>query len=165
MSILPFDSWIFRFLVCGGKDEQRRKRRMIFREGSIRMINWSIDHLQEVILSCHPEWFSHSVCVNFFITFATKVLFITFCDQMRQLLIWKWREREDMARKWGNVESKPPSISSFSLSIFFAIYFVLRYESSTLILYKELTSPIFQSCQSVRKASVIPVQISTLCDI
>ena len=41
----------------------------------------------------------------------------------------------------------------------------LRYESSTLILYKELSSPIFQSCQSVSQASVTPVQISTLCNI
>ena len=28
-------------------------------------------------------------------------------------------------------------------------FFKLRYESSTLILYKELSSSIFQSCQSV----------------
>ena len=28
----------------------------------------------------------------------------------------------------------------------------LRYESSTLILYKELSSPIFQSCQSVSQS-------------
>ena len=41
----------------------------------------------------------------------------------------------------------------------------LRYESSTLILYKELSSSIFQSCQSVSQASVTPVQISTLCNI
>ena len=41
----------------------------------------------------------------------------------------------------------------------------LRYESSTLILYKELSSTIFQSCQSVCQASVTPVQISTLCNI
>ena len=39
--------------------------------------------------------------------------------------------------------------------------FFLRYESSTLILYKELSSPIFQSRQSVSEASVTPVQIST----
>ena len=42
---------------------------------------------------------------------------------------------------------------------------ILRYESSTLILYKELSSPIFQSCLSVSQASVTPVQISTLCNI
>ena len=45
----------------------------------------------------------------------------------------------------------------------------LHYESSTLILYKEPSSPIFQSChsvsESVRKASVTPVQISILCNI
>ena len=40
----------------------------------------------------------------------------------------------------------------------------LRYESSTLILYKELSSPIFQSL-SVSQASVTPVQISTLFNI
>ena len=42
---------------------------------------------------------------------------------------------------------------------------LLRYESSTLILFKELSSSIFQSCQSVSEASVTPVQISTLCNI
>ena len=42
---------------------------------------------------------------------------------------------------------------------------ILRYESSTLILYKELSSSIFQSCQSVSQASVTPVQISTLFNI
>ena len=45
----------------------------------------------------------------------------------------------------------------------------LRYESSTLILHKELSSTIFQSCQSVSQsvsqASVTPVQISTFCNI
>ena len=41
---------------------------------------------------------------------------------------------------------------------------ILRYESSTLILYKELSSPIFQSL-SVKEASVTPDQISTLCNI
>ena len=36
----------------------------------------------------------------------------------------------------------------------------LCYESFSLILYKDLSSTIFQSCQSVSKASVIPDQIS-----
>ena len=45
--------------------------------------------------------------------------------------------------------------------------FSLRYESSTLILFKELSSPIFTLwvCQSVCQASVTPVQISTFCNI
>ena len=42
---------------------------------------------------------------------------------------------------------------------------ILRYESSTLILYKELSSPIFQSCESVCQACVTPFQISTFCNI
>ena len=42
---------------------------------------------------------------------------------------------------------------------------ILRYENSTLILYKELSSPIFQSCEWVSEASVTPVQISTFCNI
>ena len=48
----------------------------------------------------------------------------------------------------------------------------LRYESSTLILYKELSSSIIQSLsvsqwvsEWVRQASVTPVQISTFCNI
>ena len=44
------------------------------------------------------------------------------------------------------------------------VNFKLRYESSTLILYKELSSTIFQSL-SVRQGSVTPVQISTSCNI
>ena len=40
---------------------------------------------------------------------------------------------------------------------------ILRYESSTLILYKELSSHIFPLW--VSQASVTPVQISTLCNI
>ena len=43
-------------------------------------------------------------------------------------------------------------------------HFKLRCESSTLILYKELSSTIFQSL-SVSQASVTPVQISTFCNI
>ena len=46
-----------------------------------------------------------------------------------------------------------------------ALVILLRYESSTLILYKELSSTIFQSCQSVSQASVTPVQISTFCNV
>ena len=56
-------------------------------------------------------------------------------------------------------------IVALSLMKIFAAEKELRYESSTLILYKELSSPIFQSCQSVSEASVTPVQISTLCNI
>ena len=40
----------------------------------------------------------------------------------------------------------------------------LRYESSTLILYKELSSSIF-CCEWVSQALVTPVQISTFCNI
>ena len=48
-----------------------------------------------------------------------------------------------------------------------SLFVALRYESSTLILYKELSSPIFQMwvSQSVCQASVTPVQISTFCNI
>ena len=44
---------------------------------------------------------------------------------------------------------------------------VLRYESSTLILYKELSGPILQVwvSQSVSQACVTPFQISTFCNI
>ena len=34
-----------------------------------------------------PELFSHGAYVNFFVTFATKVLFLIFSDKMRQFLI------------------------------------------------------------------------------
>ena len=45
-----------------------------------------------------------------------------------------------------------------------AIFWLLRYESSTLKLYTELSSSIFQSLW-VGKASATPVQISTLFNI
>ena len=56
-------------------------------------------------------------------------------------------------------------LEDYSLAAQKALVTKLRYESSTLILYKELSSPIFQSCLSVSQASVTPVQISTLCNI
>ena len=34
-----------------------------------------------------PELFPHSAYVKFFVTFATKVPYLTFCDKMRQFLI------------------------------------------------------------------------------
>ena len=34
-----------------------------------------------------PELFSHSMYVKFFVTFATKVPYLTFCDKMRQFLM------------------------------------------------------------------------------
>ena len=46
----------------------------------------------------------------------------------------------------------------------FVFVLALRYESSTLIVCKELSSSIFQNLW-VRQASVKPVQISTLCNI
>ena len=51
------------------------------------------------------------------------------------------------------------------LNVFPKPMLLLRYESSTLILFKELSSTIFQSRESVSEASVTPVQISALCNI
>ena len=45
-----------------------------------------------------PELFPHSAYVKFFVTFATKVLYLTFCDKMRQFLI------KEMDREGGNKE-------------------------------------------------------------
>ena len=38
------------------------------------------------------ELFSHSAYVNFFVTFATKKSYLTFCDKMRRILIEMDRE-------------------------------------------------------------------------
>ena len=49
-----------------------------------------------------PELFSHSAYDKFFGTFATKVLYLTFYDKMRRLLIKEmdnWIEREEKKRK------------------------------------------------------------------
>ena len=46
-------------------------------------------------------------------TFAPKVPYLTFCDNLRQFLInRKWIEQEEKKRKWENVESESFSISS-----------------------------------------------------
>ena len=34
-----------------------------------------------------PELFPHSAYVKFFVTFATKVPYLTFCDKVKQYLI------------------------------------------------------------------------------
>ena len=46
-------------------------------------------------------------------------------------------------------QGTPESVFFFSdfLVVFSSLLLLLRYESSTLILYKELSSTIFQSCQ------------------
>ena len=51
--------------------------------------------------------------VKFFVTFATKVPYLTFCDN-----VWyrKWIERGEIKRKWGNEESE---ISPFFHSLHF----------------------------------------------
>ena len=43
-----------------------------------------------------PELFPHSVYVEIFVTFATKVPYLTFYDKMRHFFIWK---REKIRRK------------------------------------------------------------------
>ena len=79
-------------------------------------------------------------------------------------------EEESLGRENANCRLEIARTSSSSSSISSSSLWLLssRYESSSLILYKELSSPIFQSLwvsQSVSQASVIPVQISTLCNI
>ena len=41
-----------------------------------------------------PELFSHCAYVKFFVTFATKVAYLTFCDKMRQFFIYGERGRK-----------------------------------------------------------------------
>ena len=62
-----------------------------------------------------PELFSHSAYLKFFVTFMPKVPYQTFCYKMRQFWFRKWIGREEIKRKWGNVESKSLSIPSFTL--------------------------------------------------
>ena len=45
-----------------------------------------------------PELFPHSAYVKFFVTFATKVPYLTFCDKVRQFLV------KEMDREGGNKE-------------------------------------------------------------
>ena len=41
-----------------------------------------------------PELFPHKTYVEIFVTFATKVPYLTFCDKMRRFFIWKWIHRK-----------------------------------------------------------------------
>ena len=43
-----------------------------------------------------PEFFSHRAYVKFYVTFVTKVPYLTFCDKMRQFLVY------EMDREGGN---------------------------------------------------------------
>ena len=74
---------------------------------------------------------------------------------------WQNTEKDQVSKNCSNLEVTQNQVLQ-------ARKLWLRYESSTLILYEELSSPIFQSCQwvseSVSKASVTPDQISTLCN-
>ena len=73
-----------------------------------------------------PELFPHSAYVKFFVTFATKVPYLTFCDKMWQFWYRKWIEREEIKRKWGNLE-RFLSTSSFSLHFRFIFSFSLHF--------------------------------------
>ena len=72
------------------------------------------------------------------------------------------RREHDYLDKEGPFTShhKPPTKSTQLMKIVFgwlslkALIYLLRYESSTLILYKELSSSIFQSCQSVSQSGI-----------
>ena len=49
-----------------------------------------------------PELFPHSAYVQFFVTFAIKVMYLKFCDKMRQFLTQKMDtegENKDKMRK------------------------------------------------------------------
>ena len=52
-----------------------------------------------------PELFPHSAYVKIFVTFATKMPYLTFCDNVTNFDVGngermrKWREREEMERE------------------------------------------------------------------
>ena len=46
----------------------------------------------------YPQLLSHSEYVKFFVTFATKVSYLTFCDKIRQFFI------KEVDREGGNIE-------------------------------------------------------------
>ena len=57
-----------------------------------------------------PELFSHIGYANFFVTFATKVQYLTFCDKMRQFLIFLqsyWIVTEVITKSKANTLSLP----------------------------------------------------------
>ena len=56
-----------------------------------------------------------------------KCRILTFCDKRWQILMQKWREREEMEREWGNGESHSLSVSSFYLHFLFISSFSLHF--------------------------------------
>ena len=95
----------------------------------------------------------------FFVTFATKVPYLTFCDKMRQFLIWKWIEREEIKRNWGNVESKYLSISSFSLYFLFIFFYSLSISSS---FFYSLSIFLPPSCQAETSFATLDVILDNI---
>ena len=70
-----------------------------------------------------PELFSHSAYDKFFVTFTTKVSYLTFCDKMRQFLIQVMdreggnKEKMRKCRKWISLHFLILSLFPPSLSI------------------------------------------------
>ena len=95
------------------------------------------------------KYFLMARLLSFFVTFGTKVPNLTFCEKMRQCEIWKWREREEIKRKWRNVTSKPHSISSFSLHLLSISSFSLHFLLHFLILSPFSHSPAATSCATL----------------
>ena len=101
-----------------------------------------------------PELLSHSAYVKFFVTFSTKVPYLTFRNKMRQ-----WIEREEIQRKWGNVESE--SLSSFSLNFLFIFSFTLHFLIHSPVSHSQAArlAKLVQPCfclmdQSKKKAKI-----------
>ena len=89
---------------------------------------------------------------------------LAFCNK-KSLVIWvqymNWKVRTGNREEGlAILQNNCHTYLSKSSSQIFCLEQKLRYESSTIILCKELSSPIFQSLW-VSQASVTPVQIST----
>ena len=82
-------------------------------------------------------------------------------------IIWIFKRQQNLHQLWELQKPPAPGMEVKARWKFWEIH--IRYNRtncvSRLILYKELSSSIFQSCQWVSQASVTPVQISTLFNI
>ena len=131
-AISPRKSYSLQLQIC--KTEQRQKWHTIPTACDFQALTTCGAFSQRI----RPRIILYAY-VNFFVTFATKVLHFKFCDKMRQFLIWKWIEREEIDREWGNLESESLSpfphslsISSFSLHFLFISSFSLHFLAARL---------------------------------
>ena len=85
-----------------------------------------------------PKLFSHVPYVNFLWYSQQKCCFQHFATKWDNFRYRKWIEREEIKRKWENVESEPLSIYSFALHFLFIFSFSFHFLAASLPQFVQL---------------------------